>query len=152
MRAALASFLGLSAESPFIVVGGLPMLEALPVVFPAAEFGMRPIAYFSERDQDTGSIVGGIEVRPLSEIASMECPPDNVVALVACEPGRVDETLEALSVAGVNGVLMLTPRLRPVHPEGMQVTYFRIPCALKSLATSSLPADQPSAPTRTCCG
>ena len=151
LHVALAAFLGLSAQSPFIVVGGLPMLEALPVVFPAAEFGMRPIAYFSEREQDVGSVVGDIEVQPLSAIASMGSQPGNTVALVACEPGRVDETLEALSVAGINGVLMLTPRLRPVHPEGMQVTYFRIPCALKSLAASSVCATEPAASTHACC-
>jgi len=151
LHAALAEFLGLSAESPFIVVGSLPLLEALPIIFPASEFGMRPIAYFSEREQDTGSIVGGIEVRPLSEIAGLNALADNVSAVVACEPDRVDEALEALSVAGVSGVLMLTPRLRPVHPEGMLVTYFRIPCALKSLASSAHVAEAPVSANGSCC-
>lgn len=151
LHTALASFLGLSAESPFIVVGSLPLLEALPIVFPAIEFGMRPLAYFSEREQDCGRMVGDIEVRPLSEIADLDRQSENVVALVACEPGRVDEALSALSCAGVNGVLMLTPRLRPIHPEGMHVTYFRIPCALKSLAASSHSAEEPVNPPRSCC-
>ena len=152
LHAALASFLGLSDQSPFIVVGSLPMLEALPIVFPADEFGMRPIAYFSERAQDAGCVVAGLEVRPLAEISAMRCEPDNVVALVACDPAHVDETLQALSAAGVNGVLMLTPRLRPIHPDGMQVTYFRIPCALKSLAANSKLTSARTATAPPCCG
>lgn len=151
LHAALAAFLGLSAQSPFIVVGSLPLLEALPIIFPASEFGMRPIAYFSERDQDTGSVVGGIEVRPLSEIEALDTGAENVSAVVACEPGSVDEALQALSVAGVSGVLMLTPRLRPVHPVGMLVTYFRIPCALKSLASSAHAAEAPVGARGSCC-
>jgi len=151
LHAALAEFLGLSAESPFIVVGSLPLLEALPIIFPADEFGMRPIAYFSEREQDAGIVVGGIEVRPLSEIERLDALADNVSAIVACEPGSVDEALEALSVAGVNGVLMLTPRLRPVHPDGMLVTYFRIPCALKALASSAHVAEAPLSARGSCC-
>ena len=137
LHSALTEVLGLSAVSPFVVVGSLPLLEALPIVFPASEFGMYPIAYFSEREEDAGAVVGEITVGALAEIAALECLPTNVVALVACDPAHVDETLGLLGTAGVHGVLMLTPRMRPAHPEGMQVTYFRIPCALKSLARSS---------------
>ena len=127
------------------------MLEALPIVFPAAEFGMRPIAYYSEREHDAGCSVDGIEVRPLTEIPELECDSENVTALVACDPSHVDETLQALSAAGVRGVLMLTPRIRPVHPDGMQVTYFRIPCALKSLAATAPSAEAPAPGQRACC-
>jgi hypothetical protein len=43
---------------------------------------------------------------------------------------------------------MLTPVLRPKHPEGMNVTYFRMPCALKTLAASGItPSASPP-----CCG
>ena len=41
---------------------------------------------------------------------------------------------------------MLTPVLRPKHPEGMNVTYFRMPCALKTLAASAPAQGSP------CCG
>jgi redox-sensing transcriptional repressor len=152
LHTALGGFLGLADVSPFIVVGSLPMLEALPIVFPATEFGMNPIAYFSERPQDTGSTVGGLEVRPLSEISALRSDLGNVTALVACDPGHVDAALQALSDAGVCGVLMLTPRIRPVHPDGMQVTYFRIPCALKSLAATSRADDTAARIEGSCCG
>jgi redox-sensing transcriptional repressor len=151
LHAALAAFLGLSDVSPFIVVGSLPMLEALPLVFPAAEFGMRPVAYFSERVEDVGAVVKGLEVRPLAEIATMPVEHANLVALVACEPDRADEVLVDLDAAGIHGVLMLTPRIRPMHPEGMQVTYFRIPCALKSLVASSHPSATPAESGSSCC-
>jgi redox-sensing transcriptional repressor len=152
LHTALAQFLGLSDVSPFIVVGSLPMLEALPRVFPAEQFGMRPIAYFSEREQDVGSVIGEIEVQPLAGIAALADHSENVVALLACDPGHVDESLQALSSAGVHGVLVLTPLIRPRHPEGMQVTYFRIPCALKSLAASSRSTDLPTEEPDACCG
>jgi redox-sensing transcriptional repressor len=152
LHLALAEFLGLSDVSPFVVVGSLPMLQALPIVFPADEFGMRPIAYFSEREEDIGSCVEGLEVRPLAEIAGLRSESPSVVALVACAPDYIDVTLAALSAAGIDGVLMLTPRIRPIHPEGMQVTYFRIPCALKSLVASSHSAEGPASALHSCCG
>jgi len=152
LHTALGEFLGLSEQSPFVVVGSLPMLEALPSVFPASQFGMRPIAYYSEREQDAGSVVEGIEVRPIAEVSALQCESENVTALVACDPSYVDQTLEALSSAGVRGVLMLTSRIRPTHPEGMQVTYFRIPCALKSLAATSPSGEAPEPVRGSCCG
>ena len=54
---ALESFLGLSADYPFVAVGSRSMLESLEVIFPAAQFGMRPVAYFSDRPEDVGSTV-----------------------------------------------------------------------------------------------
>jgi hypothetical protein len=63
---------------------------------------------------------------------------------VACEPGSVTAALEASHAGGIDAVLMLTPVLRPHHPDGMQVTYFRIPCSMKSLASAA-----PQRPT--CC-
>ena len=151
LHAALTMFLGLSAPSPFIVVGSLTMLEALPLVFPAAEFGMRPVAYFSQRSQDAGRVVGGLTVGSLADIPALQTDADNLVALVACDPDHVDETLQALSAANIRGVLMLTPRIRVTHPEGMHVTYFRIPCALKSLAGSVHLADTPAIMAGACC-
>jgi redox-sensing transcriptional repressor len=141
---ALESYLGLSADYPFIAVGSARMLESLAVIFPAEDFGMRMVGCFSELEEDTGVFVRGIEVRPLEELPALRCLEASV-ALVACEPGAVAGALENIHAAGIDSVLMLTPVLRPHHPEGMHVTYFRIPCSLKSLAGSA-----PERPT--CCG
>lgn len=142
---ALQEFLDLSAAHPFVVVANSDMLRGLTVTFPASVFGMRPVAYFSDRAQDAGTDIEGIPVEPIS--AALERVPELEVslALVACAPQAVDGVLEALSAAGISGVVMLTPVLRPQHPEGMSVTYFRMPCALKSLAASE-PASG------SCCG
>lgn len=51
--------------------------------------------------------------------------------------------------AGVRGVLVLTPVLSPLALAGREVTYFRIPCALKSLARTIAEPEQHSA---SCCG
>jgi redox-sensing transcriptional repressor len=142
---ALEAFLGLSAHYPFVAIGSREMLESLAVIFPAEVFGLRPIAYYSALADDVGATVRGLEVRHLSEIALLDPCHGATVALVACAPESVPETLELLDGAGIHAVLMLTPMLRPKHPEGMDVTYFRIPCALKSLASK---VRRPE----TCCG
>lgn len=131
---ALETFLGLSAHYPFIAIGSREMLESLTVIFPAESFGLRPVAYYSERTEDIGTSVRGIEVRHMGEIPLIDRCLGVSVALVACGPDSVPETLDLLDTAGIRAVLMLTPMLRPRHPEGMDVTYFRIPCAMKSLA------------------
>lgn len=132
---ALETFLGLSAHYPFVAIGSRDMLESLAVIFPAEAFGLRPVAYYSERAEDVGASVRGLEVRHLGELGHLDPCLGATVSLVACEPTFVPEALDLLDRAGIHAVLMLTPMLRPQHPEGMDVTYFRIPCALKSLAS-----------------
>lgn len=133
---ALESYLGLSESYPFVALGSASMLSSLDVIFPAADFGLKAVGYFSERDEDAGSRVHGLEVLALEELSSIDPSLGVVVALVACEPGSVERALGLLDAAGIRAVLMLTPTLRPHHPEGMEVTYFRIPCAMKALAAS----------------
>lgn len=127
-------FLGLSEEYPVIKVGTAKMLEALQVVFPSGQFGVKPVAYFSELPEDAGVDIGGITVRHLTDIPRLDRSLDASVALIACSPGWVQITLDLLSNAGVNGVLLLTPIIRLRKPEGMNVTQLRMPCDLKSLA------------------
>ncbi len=131
---ALQEFLGLSDQYPIARVGTAQMLGALGVVFPPQSYGVKPVAYYSELDDDAGKTLDGIEIRPISEIPSMDAALGVDVALVACSPERVSETLAYLSVAGVTGVLLLTPALRLEKPEGMTITHVRMPCDIKSLA------------------
>ncbi len=142
---ALESYLGLSEECPFVAVGSAQMLSALRTIFPSEDFGMRMVACYSELESDVGAVVSGVEVKQLSELAVLDRCLDATVALVACEPTSVATVLQTLHAAGVDSVLMLTPVLRPHHPEGMNVTYFRIPCSMKSLASAA-----PQKPS--CCG
>jgi NADH/NAD ratio-sensing transcriptional regulator Rex len=146
---ALEEFLDLSAHHPFIAIGNRDTLEGLTVTFPAADFGLEPVGYFSERPEDAGLEVAGLEVRDFHDIPKVAEGLGATIALVATAPGAVDEALELLHGGGVDGVLMLTPTLRPKHPDGMNVTYFRMPCALKALVTASAS----SAPAKaSCCG
>jgi NADH/NAD ratio-sensing transcriptional regulator Rex len=131
---ALESYLGLTASYPFVAVGDSDMLRSLSVIFPAQQFGLEPAAYFSARPGDAGADVGGVPVHALVDLPVVESARSARVAVVACAPDDVQEALRLLDATGIHAVLMLTPVLRPVHPEGMDVTYFRIPCALKALA------------------
>jgi len=137
LRDALQEYLDLSTDHPFIVVGNADILRGLAITFPAQGFGLRPVAYFSERAEDAGISVGGIEVMPLATLGDTDSLRGASLALVGCAPEAVDMVLESLRAAGITGVLMLTPVLRPEHPEGMNITYFRMPCALKALAASA---------------
>lgn len=139
---ALESYLGLSESYPFVAVGTPQMLEALTVIFPAAEFGLRPVAYYSVRDEDAGAQVDDIEVRSLADLPSIDPALGASVALVACEPAWVDQVLVLLDAAGIKSVLMLTPTLKTQHPEGVDVSYIRIPCAMKALVASAPRSDK----------
>ena len=131
---ALQDFLGLSDQYPIVRVGTAQMLGALGVVFPPQSYGVAPVAYYSEEESDVGTLIDGIEIRPLSEIPQLDRALGVDVALVACSPQRVSGTLEYLAEAGITGVLLLTPALRLERPEGMTVTHVRMPCDIKSLA------------------
>lgn len=147
---ALETFLGLSRSFPFAAIGTQGMLEALRVVFPSEQFGLDPAAYFSAEVAGAGGRIGNVAVFPVADIPVVLPDLGVSVALVACEQHDVPETLRLLDEAGVRSVLMLTPMLRPQHPEGMNVTYFRIPCALKALAASA-PQKKPCCETASCC-
>ncbi len=130
----LQEFLGLRAEYPIIEVGTAQMLEALTVVFPASSYGVKPVGYYSEKREDVGASISGIAVRHIDEIASLDPALDVKVALVACSPAVVEHVLASLAAAGVEGVLLLTPKVKLTKPEGMTVTHVRMPCDIKSLA------------------
>lgn len=148
---ALQQFLDLSELHPFVAIGNTDVLRGLTVTFPAGHFGLKAAGYFSERSDDAGATIDDLEVLPLPELTTWASRLGVNVALVAVAPDAVDETLELLAAAGVRGVLMLTPVLRPRHPEGMNVTYFRMPCALKSLVGSDASDQAASAAASSCC-
>lgn len=132
--AALQSFLGLRDEYPIIKVGSAQMLEALSVVFPAESYGVRPAAYFSEHRDDVGKMVHGLTLGHIDDIPELDDACDANVALVACSPGLVQTVLDKLHVAGITGVLLLTPAIKIESPEGMSITHVRMPCDIKSIA------------------
>jgi len=135
---ALRDYLDLSAAHPFAAIGNQDILRGLTATFPADDFGLSAAAYFSERAEDAGALVGDRPVHALADIPQVVADLGIRIALVAAAPAAVEETLALLSEAGVHGVVMLTPVLRPTHPEGMSITYFRMPCALKSLVNAGV--------------
>lgn len=132
LHGSLGRYLGISGELPFAAVGSAAMLTALLAIFEPSRFGMRVAGLFSCLPEDEGAEVAGTPIRALSGVGSSGAR----AALVACAPELVDTVLEQLDEAGIRSALMLTPVLRPKHPERMSVTYFRIPCSLKALASS----------------
>lgn len=127
-------YLGLSPNYPIITVGSAKMVEALGVVFPSEQFGVRTVAYFSELPEDAGAEVNGIRVQHLTDIPKLDRGLGVSVAFIACSPAWVQITLDLLAGAGITGALLLTPVIKVSRPDGMRVTQLRMPCDLKSLA------------------
>jgi AT-rich DNA-binding protein len=127
-------FLGLSDEYPILKVGSAAMLQALEVVFPPDRYGVKPVAYYSEVPEDAGRVVGGIEIRHITDLPRIDRGLGIDVALVACSPSWVQIVLELLDEAGIRGVLLLTPAVKIDRPEGMEINQVRMPCDIKSLA------------------
>lgn len=132
---ALTDYLGLTPGAyPIVMVGTADMLTAMQTVFPAELYGVKPAAYFSERPEDAGMVIGDLTVRHLSDIPRLDPTLEVNVALVACSPDWAQVTLDLLGQAGVVGVLLLTPIIKLHVPAGMNITKLRMPCDIKSLA------------------
>lgn len=131
---AIQEFLGLKDEYPVIRIGPVEMLKALQVVFPASAYGVKPVAYFSERPEDVGTLIDDIAIKSVTEIPEIDPAIGVTVALVACAPSWVQVVIDQCAKAGITGVLLLTPALSVDKPEDMRVTQIRMPCDIKSLA------------------
>jgi len=149
LYAAIQEYLDLSAEHPFIAVGAPDVLAGLPVMFPAHSFGMRAVGYLTDDPEAVGRRAGDAQIASLSDAAALVAETGATLALVACAPESLDDVAQQLRDAGVRGLLVLTPVLSPLEVDGLEVTYFRIPCALKSLARTIAEPEQRSA---SCCG
>ncbi len=134
LHEAIQSFLGLSDRYPVIWVGSAEMLRALETLFPADAWGVEPVGFFSEHLEDVGSTVAGIPVLHISEIPDLDPSLGVTVALVACSPDHVQTVVDLCARGGLEGLLLLTPALGLVRPEGMNVSQIRMPCDIKSLA------------------
>ena len=131
---ALEEFLGLRTEYPIVRVGTVQSLTTLQALFPEDYYGITQAAYYSELEDEAGAEVGGVEVRHVSEIPALDPTLGVKVALVACSQPWIEPVLSMLSEAEVEGVLLLTPKLKLERPPGMNVRHIRMPCDIKSLA------------------
>ena len=144
---ALQEYLELSPSHPFVMVGNADILRGLSITFPAERYGMKPVAYLSERAEDIGLPVEDTTIVALDDAESVVRQLGVSVAVVAVSPDALEGVLDSLCASGIRGALLLTPALRPYQPQGMDITYFRIPCALKSLASA-----HPGMAAPHCCG
>jgi len=132
--AAIQDFLGLEDSYPIVCVGSAQMLEALRIVFPAAAYGVRPVAYCSADPDDVGTLIDGVAVTHVDDMPDLLPSLGVGVALVACAPEILNPVIARLHESGVTGALVMTPSVKLVRPEGMEITHVRMPCDLKSIA------------------
>lgn len=136
---AIQAHLGIEDQYPILRVGSAEMLRALHVVFPPEAYGVKPVAYFSEHPEDVGVLLDGISIQHVSDLPDLDPALRVKVALVACSPSWVQLVIDQCAKAGIDGVLLLTPGLGLVKPEGMNVSQIRMPCDIKSLACRCQP-------------
>lgn len=130
----LSSFLGLRDTYPVIKVGRAEVMSALGVVFPSEDYGLHPVAHYSELLDDVGKIVDNTRVQHLSELPDLDPGLGVSVALVACAPPWVQQSLDLLDRAGVCGVFLMTPKVVVDCPPSMEMIHVRMSCDMKSLA------------------
>lgn len=130
----LGEYLGVTKECPIIKVGSADMLSAVSIVFPAAQYGIRPVACFTENPADAGKVVDGLTVRHITDIPRSAAEAGATVAIIATAPEWVQVAVDLLQQAGVTGFLLLTPVPAIDHAETSTVHHIRMPCDIKSLA------------------
>ncbi len=131
---ALTEFLGFGEEYPTVRVGSEEMLRALKVVFPPAQHGVKPVAYFSERPEDAGKVLDDLTIHYITDIPELVPNAGAKVAVIGTTQEWAQITIDMLANAGVTGMLLLTPRVVVRKPKDVVFTQIRMPCEIKSLA------------------
>lgn len=134
LQHSLSEFLGLTEECPIIKVGRAEMLEAISILFPAARYGVRPVACFTEEPEDVGKMVDDLEIRHIADVPKVAPETGAKVAIIATEPEWVQVSVDMLQHAGVTGFLLLTPVAAIEHADTTTIHHIRMPCDIKSLA------------------
>ena len=133
LERSLSEYLGLTEDSPIIMVGSAKMLEAVGVLFPAAQLGVRTVACFTEQRSDVGKTLDGLTLRHIADIARVAPESGAKLALIATEADWVQTSIDLLEHAGVDGFLLLTPVPGIEHADTTTVQYIRLGCGFKSL-------------------
>jgi redox-sensing transcriptional repressor len=134
LQQSLSDYLGLNEVCPIIKVGTAEMLAAVSVVFPAADYGSRTVACFTENPADVGKVVDGLTIRHIADIPRIAPDLGAHVAIIASGQEWVQVSVDLLQQAGITGFLLLTPVAAIEHAENTVVHHIRMPCDVKSLA------------------
>ncbi len=113
----LRTILGLDKEHRVAVVGIGRLGGALARYLELNRGAFRIVAAFDADRRKVGSRIGSVEVRHVSEVASVVPETGAKIALLTVPPERAQETCDALTEAGIRAVLNFAPVLLKVEPE-----------------------------------
>jgi len=113
----LARALGLAEGHKVLLVGVGSLGRALSLYRGFRQEGFTIAALFDNDPQKIGKRVGGLEVRPLAELQSVNRDLRASIGVIAVPAEQAQSVAEALVAAGVKGILNFAPvRLRlPEH-------------------------------------
>jgi redox-sensing transcriptional repressor len=112
--------LGLEHEWPVVIVGAGNLGQALAGY---GGFGNRgfPVAGIVDNDPaKVGSLIGGVRVRPVAELAAIVRADDVSIGVVATPASAAQEAADQLVAAGVTSILNFAPVVL-VAPPGVNV-------------------------------
>jgi redox-sensing transcriptional repressor len=116
----ISAELGLSRRWPVVLVGVGNLGHALAGYGGFASRGFRIAALFDADPGLVGQVVGGLPVRPMTELADVVAEQGGAIGVVATPAEAAQEVADALVAAGVRSILNFAPAALAV-PDGVDV-------------------------------
>ncbi|MFK7960589.1 MAG: redox-sensing transcriptional repressor Rex [Phycisphaerales bacterium] len=130
---ALRRILGTDRPRATAVVGAGNLGRAVTCYGRLDGKGFNVVEVFDLDDAVVGTTVGGLVVRPMSELAIAVETSDIEIAMLAVPGDAADDVARQLVEAGVRGILNFAPVRLPV-PDGVAVVSVDLTVALEQLA------------------
>lgn len=143
----IEEILGLSHEWPMVLVGVGNLGQAIARYEGFQKKGTRIVGIFDNDPQKLGIEIGGLPIRPDSEIADVVKTHGVRLAIVAVPAARAQEVADLLIAAGVRAILNYAPVILRV-PRNVYVRYIDPITVLHSM-TYYLAREQEQESTRT---
>ena len=112
--------LGLTQHWPIVIAGIGNLGHALANYRGFAERGFRPAALMDNDPAKVGESVGGLEIRPLDDIAAIAREHDALIGVICTPATAAQSVAEEMVQAGIRSILNFAP-VALVVPEGVSV-------------------------------
>ena len=146
LRVELRRILGLDRKWPACLVGVGRLGQAIINYSGFAPEGFIIVAAFDRDPDQAGRSIGGVEVRPMSELRATIADGEISVGIVSVPAGQAQSVIDLLVAAGVRGILNYAP-IAPQVPLNVVLRNIDPVLSLQSMTFYLLPrANAPAFP------